>query len=120
MPFIVAKFNIPVDKKKELVLKAAIGRAIEVVPGKNEGNLLLAIEQGRHLYLRGDDSEPVAYIEVHIWGNESHTNYDMLTGRISRTICEILNIPQENIFIRYGDIEAWGVDGLYIDRNGTL
>lgn len=94
-----------------------MGKAIELVPGKSEEYLLLGFEQNCHLYVRGDDNEPIAYVEASIWGNESHQGYDELTYEIARILYEVMDIPPKNIFINYSDIPDWGVAGRNFDRN---
>ena len=61
MPFIISRISIPVSREQELELKAWLGKAIELVPGKSEEYLLLGFEDNCRLWLRGDDSEPIAY-----------------------------------------------------------
>lgn len=65
-------------------MKTRLGKAIELVPGKSEQYLMLAFEDNCHLWLRGDDSQPVVYIEAAIWGNEGHLGYDEFTAEVTR------------------------------------
>ena len=117
MPFIISRTNRSISREQELQLKSRLGRAIELVPGKSEQYLLLGFEPNSHLYLRGDDSQPMAYIEVSIWGNEAHRGYDRLTAAITHAFNEVLAILPENIYIRYADIPCWGAAGMTFDRN---
>ena len=76
MPFLIAKVNVPVDAKQETKLKSQLGKAIELLPGLSEKYLLVDLETDCHMYLRGKKSEPVAYIEVSIFGNDKHIGYE--------------------------------------------
>ena len=58
MPFITRKVNRPVSEERETALRARMGKAVELVPGKGEAYRLLALEPDGHLRLRGDDSQP--------------------------------------------------------------
>lgn len=49
MPFITCKVNRPVSREQEVELKARIGKAIELVPGKSEQYLLLSFEPDSHI-----------------------------------------------------------------------
>lgn len=111
MPFIISRTNCGISREQELQLKSRLGKAIELVPGKSEQYLMLGFEPDCHLYLRGDDSQPMAYIEVSIWGNEGHLGYDLLTAEITRIFHDVLDIAPENIYLRYSDIPVWGVAG---------
>ena len=116
MPFIVSRVSVPLTKEQEVALKTRMGRAIGLVPGKSEEYLLLEFRDNCRLWLRGDNSKPAAYIEASIFGNESHAGYDALTAELTLAFHEVLGIPPKNIYIKYDDITAWGVGGMYIDR----
>ena len=75
MPFLIAKVNVPVDAKQETKLKSQLGKAIELLPGLSEKYLLVGLEADCHIYLRGNKSEPVAYIEVSIFGNDQEAAF---------------------------------------------
>lgn len=116
MPFIFSKVNVSLSKEQELLLKSQLGKAIALVPGKSEEYLLAGFEGGCHLYLRGDDKEPIAYVEADIFGNEEHTGYDRLTIAITKMFGEVLGIAPDHVYVNYRDIPGWGVSSLYIDR----
>lgn len=117
MPFIKIKTSCPLSRKQETEIKAGIGKAIEDVPGKSEESLLLEFEDNCRIWLRGDDTEPVAYIEAAVFGNEPHFGYDAFTAEITDIFMNVLGIHPDHIYIKYEDINAWGVQGIYIDRN---
>ena len=116
MPFLTLQTNVHLGHAQELRLKDALGRAIELVPGKSEANLLLQIQGGCHFYLRGDASQPVVLAHLSVFANEAHTGYDRLTMEITRLCSEILCAPPENIYVKYEDLGAWGVAGQFVDR----
>ena len=118
MPFITAKVSTPITKEQETELKTRLGQAIELVPGKSEEYLLLEFEDNCRLWLRGRNDEPIVYIEAAIFGNEPHCGYDTFTTEITHIFSETLQTKPENIYVKYEDITAWGVSGMYIDRNG--
>lgn len=116
MPFIKAKVSCSVTADQETKLKKRLGKAIELVPGKSEEYLLLDIECNCHIWLRGVNSEPTAFIEAAVFGNEEHYGYDAFTKECTRAVQEVLGISPGRIYIRYEDISAWAVNGYYIDR----
>ena len=116
MPFIFSKVNIPIRKEQERELKSQLGKAISVIPGKSEEYLLAGFEGDCHLYLRGRENEPMAYIEADIFGNEEHWGYDRLTMAITKMFNEVLGIAPDHVYVNYRDIPGWGVSGMYIDR----
>ena len=84
MPFIISRVNVPVAEEQELQIKSRLGRAIGLVPGKSEASLMVCFKDDAHIYLRGDGAQPVAYLEVSVFGNEGHDGYEALTAEIAR------------------------------------
>lgn len=116
MPFVIAKVNVPVNRAQEEEIKARVGKTIEHVPGKNEHFLLFGLEDDYHFYLRGDSNQKIAYIQADIFGNEDHAGFDRFGAEVTATFHQVLDIPPENIYIKFDDIKAWSVGGMYIDR----
>ena len=114
MPFIKVKVNCTISKEQELRLKTGMGNAISLVPGKSEEYLFLDFEDNCHLWLRGINDEPVAYIEAAIFGNELHYGYDAFTAEITKLFTSVLSISPDHVYIKYEDITAWGVQGIFI------
>ena len=108
---------MPVSEEQELQIKSRLGRAISLIPGKSEESLMVGFEDSHHLYLRGDGSQPTAYLEVSVFGNESHYGYDALTAEITRIYNDVLGIASDHIYIRYDDIRIWGASGVAFDRS---
>lgn len=121
MPFIISRVNIPLSDEQETALKAGLGQAISLVPGKSEASLMLGFEDSYHLYLNGENSLPMAYITVAVFSNHCHRGYGQLSGAISQLFHCILDIDPARIFINYEDIPAWSVAGRTFDdkRNGA-
>lgn len=120
MPFIISRTNRSISREQEKQLKASLGKAICLVPDKSEQYLMLGFEDNCRLWLRGDDSQPKAYIEAAIWGNEAHLGYDAFTAEVTRIFHDVLGIAPDCIYIRYSDIPDWGVAGHNFDRNQYL
>ncbi len=116
MPFIKTKVSCPITKVQEIEIKTRMGQAIRLVPGKSEEYLLLEFKDNCHLWLRGDNTAPIAYIEAAIFGNEGHAGYPEFTAEVTRIFQDVLGVEQGNCYIKYEDISAWGVNGQYIDR----
>ena len=116
MPFIVSKLSTKLTKQQEILLKHGLGKAIALIPGKSEDYLLCEFTDNCCLWLRGEKNEPIAYITVSIFGNETHLGNDRLFAEITRLYHEVLGIPADRIYIKYDDIAVWGVGGMTIDR----
>lgn len=110
MPFINVKTNISVPKDKEIAVKAAIGEAITVIPGKSESWLMVGIEPEHILYFKGDDS-PAAMVDVSIFGKADPSAFNALTGKLCDILSEQLTIQPSRIYVKYSATPNWGWNG---------
>ena len=76
MPFIDSKVSVKVSKEQETEIKSRLGQAISLIPGKSESWLMVGIQDEYHLYFRGDDSRPMAFIEVRLFGSPDKEAYN--------------------------------------------
>ena len=111
MPFINTKLSVPLSAEKEAALKAAYGKAIEILPGKTERWLMLDFTDNCRMWLGGKGDAPTAYVEVSIYGSADAKSYDRLTGEITRILGSELGIPAERVYVRYSETENWGWNG---------
>ena len=116
MPFMTVRLNKHLERERELELKTRIGNAIGLVPGKSEQSLLLTIEDGCRIYLRGDGEYAAACVELAVFGNESHDGYDRLTRELAQIFLDVAGVKSERFYIRYTDIPVWGVADTTFDR----
>lgn len=111
MPFIETKTNVTVSKEAEKKIKEALGQAISIIPGKSESWLMLAIEGDVPMYFRGDDSVPVAFVDVKTFGSASSDVYNRMTGELTRVYGDILGVAPDHMYIRYYGSSDWGWNG---------
>lgn len=111
MPFIDSKVSVSISKEQEEVLKSRLGAAIAIIPGKSESWLMTGFEDNYHLYFRGDDSQPAAFIEVKVYGRENPGAFDALTAEITKIFGEVLGISADHIYIKYEAVSCWGWNG---------
>lgn len=110
MPFINVKTNTPVSKDKETALKAALGEAISIIPGKSESWLMVEIEPERKLYFKGTD-EPAAMVAVSVFGSADSASFSKLTDRICTILNSELGIDTARTYVKYEATRDWGWNG---------
>ena len=111
MPFIDSKVSITITEEQEVELKTRLGQAISLIPGKSESWLMTGFQDNYHLYFRGDNTEPIAYIEVNIFGRENPDAFNRLTGEITKIFGEVLGIAPDHIYVKYQALACWGWNG---------
>lgn len=110
MPFINVKTNTPVSKDKETALKAALGEAISIIPGKSESWLMVEIEPERKLYFKGTDA-PAAMVAVSVFGSPDSASFAKLTDRICTILNSELGIDTARTYVKYEATRDWGWNG---------
>ncbi|MCR5674641.1 MAG: hypothetical protein K6G16_02915 [Lachnospiraceae bacterium] len=111
MPFINAKISKKVTEDQEKELKTRLGQAISILPGKSESWLMTGFQDEYHLYFRGDNSEPIAFVEVSIYGGPDRTAFGNLTAEITKIFGEVLGIAADHIYVKYSPTADWGWNG---------
>lgn len=111
MPFIDSKVSIKIDDNERKLIKTMLGEAIKIIPGKSEAWLMLGFEDEYKMYFRGDDSEPIAFIEVSVFGGENSSAFDKLTNKICEIYNEVLGISKDHIYVKYNAVSNWGWNG---------
>ncbi len=111
MPFIDSKVSVKVSKEQETELKSRLGQAISIIPGKSEGWLMVGIEDEYHLYFRGEDNEPMAFIEVRMFGEPNKDAFEKMTAELTKIYGEILGIAADHMYIKYSATTDWGWNG---------
>lgn len=111
MPFINSKVSVSISAEQEQELKSRLGQAISLIPGKSESWLMTGFEDNYHLYFRGDNSQPIAFIEVEVYGRENPSAFEALTTEIMKIFNEVLGIAPDHIYIKYAAVANWGWNG---------
>jgi phenylpyruvate tautomerase PptA (4-oxalocrotonate tautomerase family) len=111
MPFIDSKVSVSISDAQEQELKSRLGQAISLIPGKSEAWLMTGFQDNYHLYFRGDNSQPTAFVEVKVFGKENPSAFEALTAEICKIFGEVLNIAPDHIYVKYQAVSNWGWNG---------
>ncbi len=110
MPNIAVKTNVTISKETETALKAQLGEAIALLPGKSEAWLMCSFEDNCRLWFQGNDA-PAAFAQVQVYGKINSAAADRLTGALCETLSASLGVPQNRIYVKYEEISLWGWNG---------
>ncbi len=64
-----------------------------------------------HLYFRGDSSEPMAFIEVRLYGGGNKAAFEKMTAELTKIYGEVLGIAPDHMYIKYAPSMDWGWNG---------
>ena len=111
MPYINAKVSVNLTEEKMTDFKAALGKAIEAIPGKTETYLMVSIEDGQKIWFAGDNTKAQAFIDVRILGRAKAEDYSRMTGVICGICNDMLDISPDCVYVTYAEVEHWGWNG---------
>lgn len=108
MPFIHTKSNVTITPAMEESLKAKLGKAIELIPGKSETWLMLQFSGDCRLWFRGEKDEPIAFVEIMVNGSVSDSACDDMTAAVCDIVSAELGIAPDHIYVEYQVAAKWG------------
>ena len=111
MPFIELKTSAAADSAKCEAVKAELGRAIALVPGKSEGWLMVNISCGEKIWFRGDASKDSAMVKVAVYGKVSDRDADRLTSAITKIVSDNFGVDADRVYGAYSEHDKWGWNG---------
>lgn len=111
MPFIDSKVSVTISQEQEAELVKRLGQAISLIPGKSESWLMTGFEENYHLYFRGENNTPTAFVEVKVFGSENKAAFSALTAEICNIFQDVLKIPSDHVYVKYEVVANWGWNG---------
>lgn len=111
MPFIDTKLNVRLTEEKEAALKARLGEAITIFPGKSEYWLMMNFSDESRMWFRGYNNFPVAYVQIQLFGSSNEETCAKMTKTVCKIFQEELGISPEHIYVKYEFVDVWGWNG---------
>lgn len=111
MPFINSKVSVEVTPEQRTELKTRLGQAIALIPGKSESWLMVNLEDKQNMYFRGDNSQPIAFVVVNMYGSPDQAAFSRMTAEVTKIYNEVLGISPDHMYIKYAASMDWGWNG---------
>jgi len=110
MPYIATSTNVSISGRKKESIKERMGRAIEIIPGKTEGWLMLSFRDNVSMFFKGED-DPCAICQVKLFGTADEEVYEKMTEELTDILHEELDLDPDRIYVTYEEIGVWGWNG---------
>ena len=111
MPCIQVHVSQKLTDDKKTSIKASLGKAIELIPGKSESWLMVMIHDDACIYFKGNQSEPTAFVDVSVYGQDNPRAFDKLTAAVCDVLGKETGTPANRIYVKYSSTENWGWNG---------
>ena len=92
---------------KEEALKAGLGKAVALLPGKSEAHLMLSLTGDTPMYFHGEKSD-AAFLDVSCFGSGRPEAYARMTAAVCALFEKELGIAPADVYIKYSETTNWG------------
>ena len=82
-------------------LKAELGRAISLIPGKSESSLMIQFSDCRRLWFGGENEGPFAFVNVMVLGSATENSILILLTRLSPCLKEL---QIKRIYVKFEEV----------------
>nr|MDD6335770.1 hypothetical protein [bacterium] len=110
MPYVGVTVSKKLADSQKEQLKAALGQAISLIPGKTQSVLMVAILDGQSLYYAGEAQPDCAFVDVRLKGEAEVAYKKSFAQAASRAVKEIGGVEGQ-VFMTFSCFEQWGSDG---------
>ncbi len=107
MPFINTNTNVKMDDAQRTELKTRLGKAIELLD-KSESWLMLSFEDECKMYFKGDDSAPMAFVDISVFGRSTDEGCEKMTKEVCNIFEDVLGISPDKLYVKYTGTNQWG------------
>lgn len=111
MPYMKLTTTAKVTPQTADAIKADFGKAIENFPGKSEQWLMVAIEDGIPMWMRGDNSADTAMVDVELLGAVNKNASNSMTAAVCEILEKNLGIAPDRVYVKYTGYSDWGWNG---------
>ncbi len=111
MPYIKISTTEKTDKAVLEEIKAEMGRAIALIPGKTESWLMVEIECECNMWLAGTSDGGCAMVDVHVFGALDGKYANAVTAKVTDVLGEKLGLAPDRIYVKYTEYDKWGWNG---------
>ena len=108
MPYIDVKLSKKITHEQEVLVKADLGAAITVFPGKTEQWLMRGFSDNVRLWFQGNDEAPSAMVEVSVLGTVNTDSCEKMTKLICESLEKHLGITPSRVYVKYQAVSDWG------------
>lgn len=111
MPFIEVKTSVRLSEGQKDQLKAGLGRAITVIPGKTESVTMVGLVGDYDLYLGGHKLARGAFVDVKLFGEATIEDKESLCQAVCELMRDVISLPDSNVYLTFSEKAQWGLNG---------
>lgn len=104
MPFIDVRTDKTISTEQENALKAELGSAIALIPGKSEDSLMVQFTDNCRMWF-GGKQENAAMVNVMLYGSAEKASYRAFSDRVIPAIESTLGVGR--VYLKFEEVPNW-------------
>lgn len=105
MPFIDVRFSGEISEARETELKADLGKAICLIPGKAESHLMVQFTDHCRLWFGGEQDGPIVFVNVMLYGSAAPEHYAQFKDAVIPMLEEKLGA--KTVYLKFEEVPNW-------------
>lgn len=105
MPFVDVKVSCGIDRAQEEAIKAGLGQAIALIPGKSESSLMVQFSDNCRLWFGGQQDGPIAFLNVMIYGASTGEAYNSFSDSAIALLQKELGA--KHVYVKFEEVPNW-------------
>ena len=106
MPYLHIAIGRPVSPLARKALYERCAQLIETIPGKNQQNLMVRIEQDCGLYFRGGRA-PCAFVDLRLYTPAPAEAKRAFAAALTRELCERFELEPDFVYMNMLELDHW-------------
>lgn len=112
MPYINITTAKKLDDSTKNTLQLEIGNNMTIIPGKNIGNTVFAINDGISMYKNGQPLDGI-FVDIRLYKSSPEDSKKQFAEKLFSIFQDILNVKPECTQINFTEMPAWASGGNY-------
>lgn len=114
MPFISVNVTGQVTPAQKEQIKTQLGQLITILPGKDEGGLMVDISDNHSLYFGGKEKESCAFLDIRLYKESPLAEKTEFVKAVCEALHETLGIDKGDVYLNFIELANWGCGGSII------
>jgi len=116
MPYIRISTTQKLNEKQQSALVNGLGKALEVIPGKDARGLIVDMEDGKTMFIGGEKQSNLVFADVRYYSNFEYHVKKKFTAAMFDEISNVLGTGKERMFLTITEYNNWGGFGNFKDE----
>lgn len=116
MPYIRISATQKLNEKQQSALVDGLGKALEVIPGKDGRGLIVDLEDGKTMFIGGMKQDNMVFADVRYYSKFEYHIKSKFTVAMFDAISSVLGTSKDRMFLTITEYNSWGGFGNFKDE----